>query len=521
MKSSEQKEERILGELQKIYARRARAYDRDAAWLSLGLQQRFRNYAVQKLDLRPGQTVLDVACGTGLNSYAIQAAIGPQGRLIGLDYTAAMLEQAQKRVERWGWQNVSLIQGDVMQLDLSEKVDAILCTFAIGLLPNVHRALERMLAALRPGGRILISDFKLCGRWYSFLLNPILKRRARSWVPSVKTYFGVKPWRDLRAMGLEINFKALPRDSADYYDAFGRLHHISMKEPFFYLVRRGDVEGSLDRGLYARAQEASVQFRFNTKLDRVEGPAIVAGGPRYVDGICVGYLFATDLKDLTACILSHRLAPRGYSYLLVAEGRATLVSCHFADLPRWRDHLQATVEAFQRLFRFEMKGERFFSGYGNVFARKRFREGQKLYVGESAGLQDGLWGFGMCFAIRSGYLAAQSFLRGQDYEKLIRQELLPYHRAGLVNRFVWDLMSNRLFAYFLGRAERWPDARQRLRELSGPHPLKDLVYPFVWTARGWQVRYRDESCQREDCTCVWCTCNRQIQASQPNAHEGP
>ncbi len=317
---------------------------------------------------------------------------------------------------------------------------------------------------------------------------------------------------DLRGMGLEINFIAQPRYSADFYDASGKMYRASMREPFFYLVRRGNVEESLDCGLYAQAQAAGVQFHFNSKLDQVEGPAIAATGPRYADGICVGYLFETDLEDLTACILSHRLAPRGYSYLLVADGRGTLVSCHFADLPRWQDHLQATVEAFQKLFAFELKNERFFSGYGNVFARKRFREGQKLYAGEAAGLQDGLWGFGMRFAIRSGYLAAQSLLRNQDYERLIRRELMPHHRAGLVNRFFWDLLSDRLFTFFLGRAVRWPDARTRLRELSGPHFLKELLYPLVRATSGWQARYRDESCQKEDCTCVWCTCRRQVQA---------
>ncbi len=346
--------------------------------------------------------------------------------------------------------------------------------------------------------------------------------------PTVGTRFhgdfqGLENWSrerdvldDLQEMGLTINFTAQPRYSADFYDAYGRLHRISMKEPFFYLVRRGDVEGSLDRGLYAQAQAAGVQFRFNTKLDRVEGPAIVATGPRYADGICVGYLFETDLEDVTACILSHRLAPRGYSYLLVADGQATLASCHFADLPHWRAYLEATVEAFRKLYRFEMKNARFFSGYGNVFARERFREGQKLYVGEAAGLQDGLWGFGMRFAIRSGYLAAQSLLHGQDYDELVRKELLPYHRAGLVNRFFWDLLSDRLFAFFLGRAERWPDARRGLRELSGPQPWKDRFYPFVRTTRGWQARYRDESCREEGCSCVWCTCQREaLESSSP------
>ena len=346
--------------------------------------------------------------------------------------------------------------------------------------------------------------------------------------PTVGTRFhgdfqGLENWSrerdvldELQAMGLTINFAAKPRRSADFYDAYGQLHRISMKEPFFYLVRRGNVEGSLDRGLYAQAEEAGVQFRFNTKLDRVEGPAIVATGPRYADGICVGYLFETDLEDLTACVLSHRLAPRGYSYLLVADGQATLVSCHFADLPRWRNHLKATVEVFQKLFHFEMKDARFFSGYGNIFARERLREGQKLYVGEAAGLQDGLWGFGMRFAMRSGYLAAQSLLHNQDYEQLVRKELLPYHRAGLVNRFLWDLLSDRLFSFFLGRAERWPDARERLRRLTGPGFLKDRLYPFVQTTRGWRGRHRGEGCQRGKCTCVWCTCLRRLRGESPS-----
>jgi flavin-dependent dehydrogenase len=90
---------------------------------------------------------------------------------------------------------------------------------------------------------------------------------------------------DLRTMGLEINFTTDPRYAADFYDAFGQLHRVAMKEPFFYLVRRRDAEGSLDSGLYAQALEAGVQLCFNRKLDQIEGPAIVATGPRYADGI--------------------------------------------------------------------------------------------------------------------------------------------------------------------------------------------------------------------------------------------
>ncbi len=75
--------EEILEETGRIYSRYASGYDRQVTWLSLGVQQKLRQYAVHRLTLQRGQTVLDVACGTGLNFPAIQAAIGPEGRLIG------------------------------------------------------------------------------------------------------------------------------------------------------------------------------------------------------------------------------------------------------------------------------------------------------------------------------------------------------------------------------------------------------------------------------------------------------
>ncbi len=199
--------EEILEETGKIYSRYASGYDRQVAWLSLGVQQKLRQYAVHRLTLQGGQTVLDVACGTGLNFPAIQAAIGPEGRLIGFDYTAAMLEQARKRVEQQGWQNVTLIQDNVMELELSQPVDAVLCTLAVGIFPNPRYALERMISVLRPGGRILIADCRLPERLYGFLIHPIAKRIARRWVPDVNAYFAAQPWHDLRELVSEFGYE--------------------------------------------------------------------------------------------------------------------------------------------------------------------------------------------------------------------------------------------------------------------------------------------------------------------------
>lgn len=342
--------------------------------------------------------------------------------------------------------------------------------------------------------------------------------------PAVGTRFhgdfqGLENWsreedvlEDLGAMGLEINFPARPRTSADFYDADGELHRVSMERPFFYLVRRGDVEGSLDRGLYAQAREAGVRFRFNTKLDHVEGPAIIATGPRYGDAIVVGYLFETDLEETTIGMVSQAVAPGGYSYLLVDRGRATLASCQFAQLSRWRIHLEGTVAALRRIRPFEMRKARFFSGYGNLFLRRRLQEGQKLYVGEAAGLQDALWGFGMRYALTSGHLAAHSLLAGERYEPLVQRELSPRQRADLVNRACWELLGDWGFALFVEKAARRANAWSFVHRGTGPHWSKGLLYPLVRRMLHWRGRYRDEGCRNEECTCVWCTCSREIQS---------
>jgi len=89
-----------LGRVLRRYKRLAPVYE-----LALGerlLYARARRQAIQLLRLAPGSTVVDVACGTGLNFPLIQQRIGPSGRLIGVDLTAAMLRRANARVQRSG-----------------------------------------------------------------------------------------------------------------------------------------------------------------------------------------------------------------------------------------------------------------------------------------------------------------------------------------------------------------------------------------------------------------------------------
>ena len=123
-------------------------------------QQAQRRRAVQALQLRPGATVVDLACGTGQNFPLIEQAIGLDGRIIGVDLTDAMLAQAQRRIEHNGWSNVSLVQADAADYTFPAELDAILSTYALSHVPDCGAVIVRGAEALAPGGRWVALDLK-------------------------------------------------------------------------------------------------------------------------------------------------------------------------------------------------------------------------------------------------------------------------------------------------------------------------------------------------------------------------
>src|SRR6201986_4786629 len=124
--------------------------------------QRLR--AVQALGLRPGGTVIDLACGTGLNFPLLQQAVGPGGRIVGVDLTDAMLARAQDRIKANGWSNVSLVPADPAGFDFPAEVDAILSTYALTQVPECAEVIARGAASLAAGGRLAVLDLKVPGR---------------------------------------------------------------------------------------------------------------------------------------------------------------------------------------------------------------------------------------------------------------------------------------------------------------------------------------------------------------------
>jgi ubiquinone/menaquinone biosynthesis C-methylase UbiE len=148
-----------------VYRRRAGTYDRasNLYYLTGFRLEVYRRRAVASLGLKAGDTVVDVGCGTGLDFSLLERAVGPAGRIIGVDMTDAMLARARERVRREGWLNVELVSSDVAEYSFPAGVSGILSTLALTLMPEFDLIIARGARALAPGRRWVIADLKMPG----------------------------------------------------------------------------------------------------------------------------------------------------------------------------------------------------------------------------------------------------------------------------------------------------------------------------------------------------------------------
>lgn len=156
-----------------------------------------RRRAVAALELKPGDTVLEIGAGTGRNFPYLIEAVGLSGTVIGVDASPGMLAEARKLIERRGWSNVELLQQDATQLEVDREVDGVLFSLSYSAMPEPRPALARAWERLRPSSRVVILDAGLTqgGPWR--LLAPI----ARLLVKYAPGDAYSDPWKDLASYG--------------------------------------------------------------------------------------------------------------------------------------------------------------------------------------------------------------------------------------------------------------------------------------------------------------------------------
>ena len=311
---------------------------------------------------------------------------------------------------------------------------------------------------------------------------------------------------ELRSLGVQTNFDYQPYNNVVCFDPDGEPHHFYSQQPLFYLVKRGKAEGTLDVALKQQALDAGVEIRFNESVKSLPDGGIVTHGPQRADVIASGYLFDTDMADGAWAVISDDLAPKGYAYVLVHNGRGTLASCMYARFHQERDYVARCVEFFQQHIQLEMMNKKHFGGAGNSAIHHVAHKGNIFYAGEAAGFQDALFGFGMRWAMLSGAQAADALLNNDThrYEQSLDSHLRKFMRTSEVNRWFYQRLGNRGYRSVLKRIDN-NDARE-------------------WMHRGYRSRWWTPLAHfllvgkdrkpflhiHEGCTCTWCKSERHL-----------
>jgi demethylmenaquinone methyltransferase/2-methoxy-6-polyprenyl-1,4-benzoquinol methylase len=142
-----------------MFDRVATRYDLLNTVMTAGLHHSWRERAVDRAELSPGDSVLDVCCGTGDLSLELAARVGPGGHVIGCDFSEPMLDLAREKSSQRGAAGVRFEWADALSLPYDAgRFDAVTVGFGVRNLANLERGLGEMTRVLRPGGRLVVLE---------------------------------------------------------------------------------------------------------------------------------------------------------------------------------------------------------------------------------------------------------------------------------------------------------------------------------------------------------------------------
>ena len=277
---------------------------------------------------------------------------------------------------------------------------------------------------------------------------------------------------EIKSMGLEIPLINHPLPPLKIIDGHRLDLDFTFQRPLCYLVKRGTDDDSLDQTLKRAALAEGVQIHLKQRLSE-EAADIVATGPRskQIFAVDLGIKFKTSHPDTAIALVNDDAAYKGYAYLLVVDGYGCLCTVLFDRFNTLQKSFEKAKEILLKKVKLDILNPQQVGGVGGFDHGLKFATGNQLFIGEAAGIQDFLFGFGIRSAIRSGYLAAKSILQNVEYEASAYQEFYFARKAGIVCRYLYEKASHFKRGY--------PMLSKLVWDRSDPHWFLSRAYRFT------------------------------------------
>ncbi len=242
---------------------------------------------------------------------------------------------------------------------------------------------------------------------------------------NIQTHFYLKPWYDLELMSPSLK-RCITKSS----------------QPLMYLVKRGPLGDSIDHALEKQAAEAKIPIIYNSRLT-VDDADIVATGIKKPNFIVMGITFPMDHPDKAIALFDDNLSFQIYSYFIVNDHIGEIASINPTGRKDHKARLDLTVKRFEEILNFKVTTTKHqFAAPGSLYFLKKAKINSRYFIGEAAGFQDCMAGFGMLYALKSGYYAARSIANNDNYDRLWQADLLKPLRASVTNRFLFARLTN-------------------------------------------------------------------------------
>jgi len=209
---------------------------------ALGFWDRFGAETVSRLRLTAGLAVLDLCCGAGASAVPAAHAVGPGGRVLGIDVAEPLLELARAKAVREGLVNIEFRRGDAIRTELPDGCfDAVVCVFGVFFAPDMPAFVAEMWRLVRPGGLLAVTTW---GPGWCEPASTVFWERVRAVEPSLFKAFN--PWDEITTpVALQDLFSRAGVEHSAVIAASGE-HHLANPDRFWDVVLGSGYRATVD-----------------------------------------------------------------------------------------------------------------------------------------------------------------------------------------------------------------------------------------------------------------------------------